>query len=96
MARAKKRRTRRRFERPTLDGWTVLNSALSQVGSGRQLPVKPRDVLRTEVAECGGVRKAAVSLGVSKSLVSAALLGKRAYGPKLLKALGFKRVVVRG
>lgn len=50
--------------------------------------------LRVMVRAVGSIRKVADSLGVSNTYVQGVLSGNLTLGPKILKALGFKRVVV--
>lgn len=56
--------------------------------------VDPRALLRERV-QAHGVRGAARELGTSAAFVSQVMLGQRAPGPKLLRALGVEQDVER-
>ena len=47
--------------------------------------------LENEIASHGSLRKAAASLRVSPQYLSAALAGKKGFGPKLLRPLKLRR-----
>ena len=47
------------------------------------------------VAQHGSQRKAATALGVSNTFISLVLSGRRAVSPRILKALGLERGIVR-
>lgn len=50
-------------------------------------------LLSAEVAGAGGQARFAKSAGCSQAYVADILAGKRSPGPKILKALGFKKVI---
>jgi transcriptional regulator with XRE-family HTH domain len=50
------------------------------------------DLLRVRVAAAGGQQQFADSIGVSQGYVNDILAGKREPGPKILLALGYKKV----
>lgn len=51
--------------------------------------------LEREIELTGSVRRVATLFGVSPSYISAVRLNCRAVGPKLLKALGLRRRVIK-